>query len=175
MSLRKRRDWTRPLTKKEIKNALGDWKLVPAKVVLEIVEFETLYKSPYSLSFYSKRKYWNYTEPDTIRLSNHWNFISRHTGEKVHCKTNIEIPDNTWIKAKYDDKNVIFVVEEIYENIYFTKTEYQILIKSFGDVNFKPSEEVINRGIESLIGLLKMVKFLLMFLENRKGLKTLID
>ena len=146
MSLKRKRDWSKPLSKVEMRNGLGDWKLVPAKVILEVIEVDYLHKSPCSLSFYNKRKDWNYTEPDTIRWSNHWNFKARHTLDKVHSVTNQEVPDNTWAKGIYNAESGIFHILEIYENIYFTKAEHRELNIKLGQLSEKiPSPEIIEK------------------------------
>ena len=148
MSLKRKRDWSKPLTKAEMRNGLGDWKLVPAKVILEVIELEYLHKSPCSLSFYNRRKDWNYTEPDTIRWSNHWNFKSRHTRDKVHSITNVEVPDKMWAKGIYDAEKGIFNILEVYDNIYLTKAENKELNLKLGllsETNRIPSPEIIEK------------------------------
>lgn len=150
MSLRKKRNWKTPLTKLEIKNSVGEWRLkVPKTIILEFLNTKDLYKSPCSISFYSKMKDWNYTEPDTIRWSDHWNFLSKHTGNKIHAKTNIEIPEGIWARGKYDSNNDIFIIELIYEKILLTKEESrEIVVKLSMESGRIPSPEIIEKRRE---------------------------
>ena len=149
--LSKKRDWTLPATKKELYDCLhSDYTIMPKKVIKEMYELDYVHRSPYSISFYNKRKDWDYTEKDTIRWSNHWNFYSRKTGNKLHAKTNIEVPNDTWARGKYDINSDTFIIEEIYENILFYKEEYLIFKEEIKNtiVNFKNkySEDIIERG-----------------------------
>ena len=145
MGLKRKRDWTKPLTKLEVYSALGDWKQVPFPVLREIVTLEYIHKSPCSLSFYNKRKDWGHTEHQTIRYSNHWNFKSSRTGQKIHSKTDIPIYQDVWAKGIYDFPTDTFTILEIYNNEPLTKENLKELHKTIfpdGDP-FKPKEEVI--------------------------------
>lgn len=146
MGLKRKRDWTKPLTKLELFNAIWDWKNVPLQVLEEVVEAEYLHKSPCSLSFYNKRKEWGSTEDKTIRWSNHWNFKSSRTGNKIHSKTDIPIYQDVWAKGIYDFCTDTFTILKIYENKKTSKAEiHSLYSKIFPNGNpLKPSEETIN-------------------------------
>jgi hypothetical protein len=78
----------------------------------EIIKFakehNILFKSPYSNSFYSNgKKTWNYTEIGTIRISDHWNFLSQN---KIHCKTSSDVCKNHWSICIYNDKKGMYDV-----------------------------------------------------------------
>ena len=53
------------------------------EIFKEIVKFEKINKSPYSMSFYNAEVDWNYKPQGSLRISDHWNFYSE--GEK-HCE-----------------------------------------------------------------------------------------
>jgi len=145
MALKKRRDWSKPLTKRELYSTLDDCRKVPIKVLEDVANLDYLHKSPCSLSFYSRKKDWNYTEPETLRFSDHWNYKSNYTGDKIHSKTNISVPNNTWVKAIYDVETDIFIVQEIYDNRRSTKAQIKALKeKIFPSNPFKPLPEAIN-------------------------------
>lgn len=146
MGLKRKRDWTKPLTKLELYNAIGDWKDVPFGVLQEVIELDYIHKSPCSLSFYNKQKDWGFTEDKTIRYSNHWNFTSSRTGNKIHSKTNIPIYQDTWAKGIYDISTDTFTILQTYDNERLSKEQVkQLFQKIFPDGNpSKPKEEVIN-------------------------------
>lgn len=97
-------------------------KTVPLKAILEIMEWNEIFKSPYSFSFYSKSKDWNDATDGTIRISDHWNFRA-HGG--IHCRTIQEgINQNCW--AKGIAKDGVFDIVEIYSaNEYKDYNEYR--------------------------------------------------
>ena len=91
---------------------------MPLDAVKEIMTWGYIQKSPHSFSFYNKKKDWGYTEEGTIRIANHWNFIY-HGDSKLHAKTDIPVPINTWAKGIYN--NGTFLIEKIYEDVGFSK------------------------------------------------------
>lgn len=146
----KKRDWSQPLNKEELVRFVinTSWQEMPFKVIEEMIQLDYIHRSPCSLSFYNKKKDWNYTEPDTIRWSNHWNFKTRHTKDKIHSKTNISVPDNTWVRAKYDETTQTFIVQEIYDGVKMCSKEEILKIREIvnpGNYLFKPPAEVIER------------------------------
>ena len=145
MGLKRKRDWTKPLTKLEVYQSIGDWKDVPFQILEEIILLDYIHKSPCSLSFYNKQKDWGFTENETIRYSNHWNFKSARTGNKIHSKTNIPIYQDTWAKGIYDFSTDTFTILKTYENKKVTKEQMKLLFaKRFPNGNpLKPSEEII--------------------------------
>ncbi|MEG1002851.1 MAG: hypothetical protein RSF37_05560 [Clostridium sp.] len=76
-------------------------RIKPNDVREEIAKFESINKSPYSESYYNTDEIdWNYKPEGSLRISDHWNFMSH--GEK-HCMLDYteEKIDNNWILAKY--------------------------------------------------------------------------
>ena len=66
-------------------------------------------RSPYGFSYYNAKKTWVYTKDKSLRLSDHWNFYSRTTVDKVHCKLDKPIENNEfWTIAKYDKENGMY-------------------------------------------------------------------
>ncbi len=101
------------------KRILAQWfrsgflRRIPVKAAQEILSWDYTYKSPISLSFYSKKKDWNHTEEGTIRISDHWNFTARGT---IHCKTKQDgITQDQWAKGIYDKKDGKFDIVEYYQ------------------------------------------------------------
>lgn len=79
-------------------------KVTPKEVLEEIKKFNHINKSPYSLSYYNVPNVtWDYKPEGSLRISDHWNFISH--GEK-HCIIEgvEEKIENHWILAKYVDR-----------------------------------------------------------------------
>ncbi len=76
---------------------------VPSKVADEISKFNVINKSPYSNSFYNTAYIdWGYKAPNSIRISDHWNFTSR--GEQ-HCRLEgVKEYTEGWKMAQYNEK-----------------------------------------------------------------------
>jgi len=77
------------------------------RIILWIIQNwgDVYYQSPFGESFYSKEKNWDMTLENTLRLSDHWNFQTLKFSNKIHCKTNIPLENNTmWTIGKYDNK-----------------------------------------------------------------------
>lgn len=144
---RNKRDKYSPLSHREIYERLQNWTRIPYKALVDIINLDYIQKSPCSFSFYSKKKDWNYTEPDTLRFSDHWNFKIKITGDKVHAKTNIPVPDNTWVRAKYDIVTDIYIVEEIYDSIETTSEEIKELRNILNPDNclFRLEEDIVEK------------------------------
>jgi hypothetical protein len=121
---------TLPLSNVELRSNIGSYKHLPYKALLDIISFTYIHKSPHSFSFYDRRKEWGYTENGTVRISDHWNYLSSRTGETIHSPTDISVEENTWIKACYCSKTKTYIVQEVYERIYCTKEEYQTMKNS---------------------------------------------
>ena len=87
---------------------------LPKDMPFELVEilntWNGIIKSPYGFSYYDKAKGWGVTQPDTLRIADHWNFKSKTSGAKIHCPTTKPVPDNThWTLGKYDINQKAFV------------------------------------------------------------------
>lgn len=67
---------------------------VPSNIIDIMSEWDVIYKSPYSKSFYSSVDIsWSYKPDGSFRVSDHWNFKSSRDG-RIHCKTDKEVPPN---------------------------------------------------------------------------------
>lgn len=73
---------------------------MPRSIEKEIQKWGTVRKSPYGNSFYNtKGKTWEHTPEGSLRVADHWNFVSE--GEK-HAVTDRPIKNNThWTIAKF--------------------------------------------------------------------------
>ncbi len=73
---------------------------VPFEFINELSIWDKIIKSPYGQSYYNDTVGWNHKEHGSLRLSNHWNFMS---WGKMHCETTDPVMNNThWTLAKYD-------------------------------------------------------------------------
>jgi len=78
-------------------------KITPKEVLEEINKFEYINKSPYSLTYYNVPEItWDYKPEGSLRISDHWNFVSRGTKHCLLAHTE-EVIQNNWILAKYID------------------------------------------------------------------------
>lgn len=91
----------------ELERYIQRIKSMPPVLKQEILSWEHIVRSPYSFSFYSSsQKRWDYTPKGCLRVSNHWNFKKQNRSGKtiIHCKTNIEVINNThWTLARFED------------------------------------------------------------------------
>ena len=107
--LKRKKNSTLPLTNIELRSNIGSYKHVPYKALLAVISFEYIHKSPHSFSFYNMKKEWGYTANGTIRISDHWNYLTSRTGDTIHSPTNIHVEENTWVKACYDSKTKTYI------------------------------------------------------------------
>jgi len=121
---------TLPLSNTELRSNIGSYKHVPYKALLAIMSWAHIHKSPHSFSFYDVKKEWGYTADGTMRISDHWNYLSKRTGETIHSPTNIFVEENTWVKACYNSETKTYIVQEVYERVYCTNDEYQVMKNS---------------------------------------------
>ena len=83
-------------------------KTMPQEIINYIAKnFDFVYSSPYSSSFYSQAgQSWDYTPENQIRIADHWNFWSkdyndRNSELKQHAVTNVAVYNNShWTIAK---------------------------------------------------------------------------
>ncbi|HEX9027263.1 MAG TPA: hypothetical protein VF839_12470 [Clostridium sp.] len=78
-------------------------KITPKEVLEEINKFEYINKSPYSSTYYNVPEItWDYKPEGSLRISDHWNFVSHGT---KHCLLDHteKVIQNNWILAKYID------------------------------------------------------------------------
>ena len=71
-------------------------------------------KSPYGHSYYNDEKTWDITVDGSLRLADHWNFYSKATGNKIHCK--IDGKPNTesnteWTIGRYNTETETYTEE----------------------------------------------------------------
>lgn len=91
-------------------------KVIPREVLEEIKTFDYINKSPYSLSFYNVPNItWEHKPEGSLRISDHWNFISHG---KKHCvlENREEYIENNWMLAKYECGKY-HILKEFGENI----------------------------------------------------------
>jgi hypothetical protein len=100
----------------------------PVEATREILDWEFVFKSPISNSFYSKKKGWNLTHDGTIRISDHWNFFAQG---RFHCKTKQEGIKDAWAKGIYDKETDKWDLVEFYKLI--TKEDSDELVKQKSD------------------------------------------
>lgn len=92
-------------------------KTMPAALVRKAIAMGVTNPSPYNRygggSYYNTpNKSWEFTPGDTVRVSDHWNFISR--GE-THCRTDIPVPSGTWAIGHYCAEEKIYKISQIFE------------------------------------------------------------
>ena len=78
-------------------------KIKPKEVLEEINKFDYINKSPYSSTYYNVPAItWDYKPEGSLRISDHWNFLSHGT---KHCPLahTEEVIQNNWILGKYID------------------------------------------------------------------------
>ena len=129
-----------PLTKELLTRLIisNFFKKVPALIIQEFMGWDEVYKSPYSNSFYSKRKTWDHTHHETIRFSDHWNF---QTHGNTHCKTDLPINQNTWAKGIYDETLEVFKIVQLYPAVSLPYNEFRQKIIAERKEYYATSEE----------------------------------
>lgn len=85
---------------------------IPEEVKKELLTWKVLNQSPFSRSFYNFEEVdWDFKENGSLRLSDHWNFLSRG---KRHCiikDTNPKEDIKGWKLAKYENGYYIILKE----------------------------------------------------------------
>ena len=102
------------LSRKEIKQRLDERyymiKSFDFEKIKELIKWDVCKKSPYSDSFYNSDDIsWYYKPENSLRLSDHWNFIS---GGDVHCQLE-ETTEyvNKWLLCQYRNGKYHIIVE----------------------------------------------------------------
>lgn len=155
-----------------LKNFLGHMEhfielSIPVDVIGDIVDWDIIFKSKSSLSFYNKQKSWIKTIDGTIRISDHWNFIAERAtmakniitdwrADYVHCRTDIGI-NKQWAMGKYDSSTKIYNILKVY---------------TISDDNIEKLLE-LKKQLVTKINLAK-APFPVELIEKRKHLKKLI-
>lgn len=78
-------------------------KIIPKEALHEINKFEYINKSPFSDSYYNTNEItWDYKPEGSIRISDHWNFISKG---KLHCQLSntTDYIEDCWYMAQYKE------------------------------------------------------------------------
>lgn len=78
---------------------------IPDSIIEMMKEWQVIYKSPYSKSFYSSDDISWESKPDkSYRVSDHWNFVTNR-GPKLHCQTTEPVKNNTHYSiGQFDEK-----------------------------------------------------------------------
>ena len=137
--------------------------ILPRTVDIRIIEWmienwgPIFKKSPYGTSYYNDEKTWDITIDGSLRLSDHWNFYSKATGNKIHSK--IDNKPNTqnnteWTIARYDASSKTYI-EEISYPFNNTKENAEQSISLIRDL-IKPSEtEIMKMKMNQNLNILK--------------------
>ncbi len=154
-----------PIKLHELISNFNDNRDLPYEVVLDLLKWNEIYKSRASLTFYDKRKSWNRTENETIRISDHWNFkidnyfyliknknVEGFDPDYIHSKTDIELTAK-WAMGVYDRQLGVYKIikqydekENNYEKLLEIKNHIKTLPKFRDEIaKFIPSEETINK------------------------------
>ena len=99
---------------------------IPDNIIEMMKEWQVIYKSPYSKSFYSSSDIsWSNKPKDSYRVSDHWNFFTRGT---YHCRTDKKVPDNThYAIGKWNAEEKLYNIILIEPTkIQFAKKEAQL-------------------------------------------------
>lgn len=97
-------------TERVLKMNIWDFSNIPDAAIKEIKSWDVISKSPYSHSYYNDIcKDWNYTTPGSLRLSDHWNFTTRHDWGKIHCPTNKPVTNGNWVLARWDKDRYVII------------------------------------------------------------------
>jgi hypothetical protein len=121
---------------------------VPDSIIDKMKCWDIIMKSPLSNSFYSAVISLDYKPNGCLRVSSHWNFISKRDG-KIHCKTKQTIKnDAKYYIGEFDlkDKKYDIIFED--DNLlYLKEMEEKTRIKEiFGKkAKYFKSDEVINK------------------------------
>jgi hypothetical protein len=128
--------------------------------------WDVIIKSPYGHSYYSAQPGWDYKEPDSYRISDHWNFSAKGT---VHCKTTSECPNNShWTIAKFNGDlqkyEVIQSIEKPIESVKSTR-EFKIM---YLEIRWKKAIANINKQLISPNEIKKAISDSELFFLNKK-------
>ena len=113
----------------DIKNMMKNWDII--------------YKSPFSDSFYSSKDIsWKNKPNNSYRVSDHWNFRSKRD-DNIHCPTDKKTPNTTHISiGRYDGRNHIYHIIKTEP----TKNHLQMLDKKrIREEILKNSDEIEKR------------------------------
>lgn len=100
---------------------------MPQQVIKHIINHSIINPSPYNRSdsgsyYNTPDKDWDFTPDGTIRLSDHWNFIS--PGSR-HCITSTPVENYKWVVAKYNAATGTYYVIDVFEKNWNNKFNKQ--------------------------------------------------
>lgn len=117
---------------------------MPSELRDELLSWQEIYTSPYGLSYYNMPgKSWTNTPEGSLRVADHWNFESYNPNtfmNGVHCRTNIPVPADSWVIARY--LNGVYEVVKVYPKERTTVID--------GKITEIISESVTPDGIDSV-------------------------
>lgn len=84
---------------------------IPDEIKEEMKNWEVIYKSPLSDSFYSSTDIGFSHKPDgSFRVSDHWNFKTKHS-DKIHCKTYDSVKNTSHISlAVWNEEDKMYKI-----------------------------------------------------------------
>jgi len=129
-------------------------KTMPQEIINFIAKnFDIVYSSLYSSSFYSKPgQSWDFTPENQIRVADHWNFWSKDYNDinsemKQHGKTNVPVYNNShWTIAKKNKNTGVYEVilslpkREVLPKAYNKNTDL-LASKKPNEIYFKQKEK----------------------------------
>lgn len=79
---------------------------LPQELFKELLSWDLIIKSPYGSSYYNAPVGWDYKEPNSLRISDHWNFSSHGS---LHCQTSSPVENNShWTLAKFNGESGMY-------------------------------------------------------------------
>ena len=134
-------------------------KVVPQDFPIDFInlmkDWDVIVKSPYGHSYYSAQPGWDYKEPDSYRISDHWNFSAKGT---VHCKTTGECPNNShWTIAKFNgDLQKYEVIQSIVKPTESVKSSKEFKLMTI-DARWERSIANINKRLSGDVAIKKAI------------------
>jgi hypothetical protein len=104
---------------------------IPISIIEKMKEWDLIYKSPYSNSFYNSAEVtFSHKPHGTLRVSNHWNFKSTRDNKKHSCTKQL-IEEDFWGIGVFDAES------KTYEIIHKEKSPKKILDEQLHADKFK--------------------------------------
>lgn len=76
---------------------------IPDEIIDKMKDWEVIFKSPFSDSFYNSIEVKSGYKPDgSFRVSDHWNYQSMDKSKEIHCVTDIPVKDSNISLGQYD-------------------------------------------------------------------------
>ena len=138
--------------------------VTPKEVLEEISKFEYINKSPYSKTYYNVPGItWDYKPEGSLRISDHWNFISNGSRHCILAHTEESI-ENYWMLAKYIDGKY-YVLKEFGGNVHgyrfneVSKKDLELLKDLYENSSKLDELCKSDQGVNELINTYKAYKF----------------